>query len=42
MEEVDGVVAKLDKPFSVAAVIDLLRQTEATRRPVPQPASDSR
>ena len=42
VEEVDGVVAKLDKPFSVAAVIDLLRQTEATRRPVPQPASDSR
>ena len=27
LEDVDGVVAKLEKPFSAAAVIDLLRQT---------------
>ena len=27
LEDVDGVVAKLEKPFSVAAVIDLIRQT---------------
>jgi CheY-like chemotaxis protein len=40
MEGVDGVVAKLDKPFSVAAVIDLLRQTGSSREG--QPASPSR
>jgi len=31
LEDVDGVVAKLEKPFSVAAVIDLIRQTGSSR-----------
>src|SRR4029079_2353870 len=35
MEGVDGVVAKLDKPFSVAAVIDLLRQSEPGTNALP-------